>query len=124
MAEPQPSTITEGASDPHAPTSTAEDRKAAAALESLDTVEDSNNNGGDSKALDKAMKGLSVQEDKKSTGEEKTKKKIVVKVDAADIALLVSELEVPKQKATELLRANGGDAVKALGAYVGAAVVA
>lgn len=82
MAEPQPSSITEGAADPHAPTSTAEDRKAAAALDSLDAQEDSGEKKGvDNKALDKAMKGLSV----KAKGDEKKS----VKVEAADVALLV-----------------------------------
>jgi hypothetical protein len=32
----------------------------------------------------------------------------------------VAELEVSKQKATELLRANEGDAVRAMSAFVGA----
>jgi NACalpha-BTF3-like transcription factor len=35
----------------------------------------------------------------------------------ADV-LQVAELEVSKQKATELLRANDGDAVKAMKAFV------
>ncbi|CAO2657551.1 Nn.00g036770.m01.CDS01 [Neocucurbitaria sp. VM-36] len=114
MAEPQPSTMNEGAADPHAPTSTAEDRKATAALESLDAQEDGGEKKGvDSKALDKAMKGLSVKDKK---GEEKKS----VKVEAGDVALLVSELEVPKQQATELLRANEGSAVKAMTAYISA----
>ncbi|KAL6712440.1 hypothetical protein ACN47E_000317 [Coniothyrium glycines] len=114
MAEPQPSAIHEGAADPHAPTSTAEDRKAAAALSTLDAQEE----GGakkdvDGKALDKAMKVLSVDDKKK----EEEKKK-AVKVEASDVALLVSELELSKQKATELLRANQGNAIKAMTAYV------
>lgn len=84
MAEPQPSTIHEGAADPHAPTSTAEDRKAAAALSTLDAQEDpSAKKEIDGKALDKAMKGLNVKDGK---GEEKK----IVKVEAGDVALLVS----------------------------------
>ncbi|KAH7079177.1 hypothetical protein BKA63DRAFT_601374 [Paraphoma chrysanthemicola] len=115
MAEPQPSDVHEGAADPHAPTSTAEDRKAAAALSTLDAQEDtSEKKEVDTKALDKAMKGLGVKDGK----DEKAKK--VVKVEAGDVTLLVAELEVSKQKATELLRANEGDAVKALGAFVNA----
>ncbi|KAF1841832.1 uncharacterized protein K460DRAFT_369844 [Cucurbitaria berberidis CBS 394.84] len=112
MAEPQPSSISEGAADPHAPTGTAEDRKAAAALESLDAQEDGGEKKDvDNKALDKAMKGLNVKDKK---GEEKK----IVKVEAADVALLVAELELSKQKATELLRGNDGDAVKAMAAFV------
>lgn len=84
MAEPQPSSIQEGAADPHAPTSTVEDRKAAAALSALDELEDSaGQKDVDGKALDKAMKGLSA---KGAKGEEKKS----VKVEAGDVALLVS----------------------------------
>ncbi|KAF2032278.1 hypothetical protein EK21DRAFT_110222 [Setomelanomma holmii] len=112
MAEPQPAEVHEGAADPHAPTGTAEDRKATAALSTLDAQEESGEKKEvDTKALDKAMKGLGVKDRK---GEEKK----VVKVEAADVTLLVSELEVSKQKATELLRANEGNAVKAMLAFV------
>lgn len=83
MAEPQPSTVQEGAADPHAPTGTADDRKAAAALSTLDAQED---NGAkkevDGKALDKAMKGLNVTD-------AKTEDKKNVKVEPADVNLLV-----------------------------------
>ncbi|KAH7381714.1 hypothetical protein BKA66DRAFT_122761 [Pyrenochaeta sp. MPI-SDFR-AT-0127] len=116
MAEPQPSEVKEGAADPHAPTGTAEDRKAAAALESLDAQDDAGEKKEvDSKALDQAMKGLNVKDTK-------VKEKRVVKIDAADVALLVAELEFSKQKATELLRAHDGDAVKALNAFVTAPI--
>ncbi|RMZ72226.1 Huntingtin-interacting K [Pyrenophora seminiperda CCB06] len=114
MAEPQPSTVKEGAADPHAPTSTAEDRKAAAALSTLDAQEGTDNGEKkevDSKALDKAMKGLGVKSSEQ--GEKKS-----VKIEASDVTLLVNELEVSKQKATELLRAHHGDAVKAMTAFV------
>jgi len=85
MAEPQPSAVHEGAADPHAPTSTAEDRKAAAALSTLDTQDDAGEKKEiDTKALDKAMKGLDVKDKK---GEEKK----VVKVEPADVNLLVRE---------------------------------
>lgn len=131
MAEPQPSDINEGAANPHAPTGTADDRKAAAALSNLDAQEDAGEKKEvDGKALDKAMKGLSV---KGVNGVEKKS----VKIEVADVSLLVriqddechdqrekvdiskvSELELSKPKATELLRAHEGDAVKALRAYV------
>ena len=85
MAEPQPSSLKEGAAEAHAPTGTAEDRKAAAALQSLDAPDES---GGekkdvDSKALDEAMKGLHVQG-------KKVEEKKNVKIDAGDVSLLVS----------------------------------
>lgn len=89
MAEPQPNDVHEGAAEPHAPTSTAEDRKAAAALSALD-AQDGGDNGAkkevDGKALDKAMKGLSVK-DKAATDADNKKKN--VKIDAADVTLLV-----------------------------------
>jgi NACalpha-BTF3-like transcription factor len=114
MAEPQPASLQEGASDPHAPTSTAEDRKAAAALSTLDTQDDATaKKDVDTKALDKAMKNLDVKAKK---GEEKK----TVKVEAGDVKLLVAELEVSKEKATEMLKGNEGSVVKAMGAYVSA----
>ncbi|KAF1951762.1 hypothetical protein CC80DRAFT_495906 [Byssothecium circinans] len=115
MAEPQPSEIQEGAADPHAPTGTAEDRKAAAALSSLDAPTQEDEVAGkknvDSKALGEAMKGLSVKE---NAGEQKK----AVKIEATDVSLLVSELELPKPKATELLRANDGDIQKAIASFI------
>ncbi|KAF2021968.1 hypothetical protein BU24DRAFT_33664 [Aaosphaeria arxii CBS 175.79] len=113
--EPQPSAIQEGVSDPHAPTATAEDRKAAEALSSLDAVDadDGSKKDIDSKALGEAMKNLSI--DEKSAPAEKKK---TVKVDAADVSLLVLELEVSKPRATELLRLHDGNAVKAMSAFV------
>jgi hypothetical protein len=89
MAEPQPSNIQEGASDAPAPTGSAEDRKAAAALSSLDERDDadSGKKNVDTTALGEAMKNLDVSE-KKDTKEAVNKK--VVKVDAADVSLLVS----------------------------------
>jgi hypothetical protein len=82
MAEPQPPDVHEGAATPDAPSDL------TAALDAPDT-----SNGAkkevDGKALDKAMKGLSVK-DKKD--EEKKKN---VKVDAADVTLLVCYLHSP-----------------------------
>lgn len=128
MAEPQPPAVQEGAAEPHAPTGTADDRKAAAALSTLDAQDD----GGvtkevDGKALDKAVKGLSIKDTK---ADEKKN----VKIELADVNLLVcasmeqvllitddtqiKELELSKQTATDLLKAYDGSAVKAMTAYV------
>lgn len=128
MAEPQPPAVQEGAAEPHAPTGTADDRKAAAALSTLDAQDD----GGvtkevDGKALDKAVKGLSIKDTK---ADEKKN----VKIELADVNLLVcasmeqvllitddaqiKELDLSKQKATDLLKAYDGSAVKAMTAYV------
>ncbi|KAH7126907.1 hypothetical protein B0J11DRAFT_526737 [Dendryphion nanum] len=119
-SEPQPSSIQEGISDPHAPNSTAEDRKAAAALSSLDAPDDEAPAGKknvDTKALGDAMKNLNVGE-KTGVSTPAAEKKKAVKVDPADVTLLVSELELSKPKATKLLQAHDGDAIKALTAFV------
>ncbi|KAF9698727.1 hypothetical protein EKO04_002973 [Ascochyta lentis] len=112
MAEPQPSAVHEGAADPHAPTSTADDRKAAAVLSALDAQEESGvKKGQDGKALDQAMKKLRVKD---TAGEEKKN----IKVEPADVNLLVSQLDLSKQRATELLKAYDGSTVKAMTAFV------
>ncbi|KAF2105510.1 hypothetical protein BDV96DRAFT_655588 [Lophiotrema nucula] len=117
MAEPQPSNIQEGASDPPPPAGSAEDRKAAAALSSLDANDDAGEKKDvDNKALGEAMKNLSV-EDKEVVPAKKEEKK-AIKVDPADVTLLVSELELPKPKVLELLRQHDGDAVQAMKAWV------
>ena len=41
-----------------------------------------------------------------------------VKIDQADVALLVDELDLSKVRATELLRSHEGDAVLAMRAFV------
>jgi hypothetical protein len=83
MAEPQPPAVQEGAAEPHAPTGTADDRKAAAALSTLDAQDDSGmTKEVDGKALDKAVKGLSIKDTK--SDEKKN-----VKVELADVNLLV-----------------------------------
>ena len=85
MAEPQPSTVSEGAADPHSPTSTAEDRKTAAALSTLDAQDEAGEKKDvNSKALHKAMEGLSVKDKKKVDK--------AAKVEAGDVALLVRGL--------------------------------
>jgi NACalpha-BTF3-like transcription factor len=143
MAEPQPSGIHEGASTPSPPKSSKEDAKAAAALSNLDAKDDdSSSKKVDSKALEGAMKNLSVDE-KARPAEKKEEPKKAVKVDAQDVNLLVrvsgveggfmrigrwrglmvmqvSEFEISKAKATEILKAHDGDAVKAMAAFVSA----
>ena len=101
MAEPQPAVIREGvdAEDiehPPAPAN-AEDRKAAAALSSLDAKDDDESAAHkpdvDQKALGDAMSRLQVAGKGKDAGENKVKTegevKKKVKVDQADVALLV-----------------------------------
>lgn len=100
MAEPQPP-IHPGSVDledehPPAPVGGAEDRKAAAALSSLSSLNDdaaTPKADVDQKALGEAMSRLEVGKGKE--GEEKGKKAVEgekkkVKVDAGDVALLVS----------------------------------
>ncbi|KAH7270634.1 uncharacterized protein BKA55DRAFT_552281 [Fusarium redolens] len=94
----------------------AEDRKAASALENLDAADSPSTpqNVVDADAANKAIKSLGGA-NKTSTAAASHKN---VKVDAADVTLLVDELELPKAKATELLKNNEGDAVKAMRAFI------
>ncbi|EEU44141.1 uncharacterized protein NECHADRAFT_102329 [Fusarium vanettenii 77-13-4] len=93
----------------------AEDRKAASALENLDAETPSSAQNVDADAVSKAMKTLGGAAKSSSASAASHKN---VKVDPADVALLVEELELPKAKATELLKSNEGDAVKAMRAFV------
>lgn len=122
MADEQPSTVHEGATS-------AEDRKAASALANLDSnADDTSTQNQDQDAINQAMKRLggggasATQASKPSASSAKTPTAPAknVKVDAADVTLLVNELELPKAKVTELLKSHDGDAVKALKAYVAA----
>ncbi|PGH12473.1 hypothetical protein AJ79_04217 [Helicocarpus griseus UAMH5409] len=64
-----------------------------------------------------AKKGK-VEGAEKAAAEEKAAKKPVVKVSAEDVGLLVDQLDLTKIKATELLKAHDGDAVKAMRAFI------
>jgi hypothetical protein len=101
MAEPQPSTVQEGDTTESTPgTGAAEDRKAAAAMSSLDAPGEDDSTTTtkkeiDTKALGDAMQRLDVGAKGDTTQKERTdkaaaeKKAVVVKVDAADVNLLV-----------------------------------
>ncbi|KAK4227240.1 hypothetical protein QBC38DRAFT_478327 [Podospora fimiseda] len=120
MAEDRPTNVVEGASSAAAAdideetqpvAKSAEDRKAAAALSKLDATGDEEAAGHvDHEAAANALSAIFGTDNKKEVKK--------VKVDAADVALLVEELEFSKPKATELLKAHDGDAVKALKAYL------
>jgi hypothetical protein len=90
MAEPQPKTIHEGATtgDIEDEVQTAEDRKAAAALASLDARGDEGSSSAavDQDAANKAIKSLGTAP--AAAADKKEVKK--VKVEAADVNLLVS----------------------------------
>jgi NACalpha-BTF3-like transcription factor len=121
MADKQPPTVVEGATgdvdDERPAAKSAEDRKAASALASLDASNDDSSAANvDQEAVSKAMKALGGG----AGAAPKAAAKPAVKVDQADVALLVEELELTKPKATELLKAHEGDAVKAMSAYVAA----
>lgn len=124
-----PTTVTEGADPPDALPASAEDRKAAAAMSSLDVKSEEEpaqpKKEVDQKALAEAMKFLSVGEEKgKKAAEAGGKKKDVeapkpvIKVDQADVALVAEACDMNKVKATELLRRYDADAGKAMGAWV------
>lgn len=100
MSETQAPNIVEGATtgdveDEVQPTAkSAEDRKAAAALSSLDTRKDDESaaKNQDHDAVKQAMDKLSVLDKTNSDSKKKEEKKEVkkiVKVDAADVALVV-----------------------------------
>jgi hypothetical protein len=94
--EPQPSNIQEGASDAPAPTGSAEDRKAAAALSTLDAQgdEDSGKKEVDTKAMENAMKNLNVKDQKDGEAQKKA-----IKIEAGDVNLLVC-LQITKAKSS------------------------
>lgn len=134
MADKQPAKVVEGATtgdvDDDVPSTaaakSAEDRKAAAALSNLDATADdaAASRNIDQDAVNKAMKNLDTAAGAHSaagaapaSGAALPVRKNV-KIDAADVALLVDQLDLQKPKATELLRNHDGDAVKALTAYV------
>ncbi|KYK54556.1 hypothetical protein DCS_06516 [Drechmeria coniospora] len=102
---------------PTATKSSAEDRKAASALASLDANNDDSSAAKniDQDAVNKAMKSLGSGTGSSSSTQAVAKN---VKVDAADVALIVEQLELSKAKATELLKAHDGDAVRAMTAFV------
>ncbi|TVY25842.1 hypothetical protein LHYA1_G006197 [Lachnellula hyalina] len=131
MAEAQPPTVVEGATtgdieDEVPIAKSAEDRKAQAALSSLDAPRDddsSTTKDVDQDAVRKAMdriagKGAANGVLTKKEDETKVAVKKNVKVDQADVALLVEELELNKIKSTDLLKAYEGDVTQALKAYV------
>ncbi|ROT43643.1 hypothetical protein SODALDRAFT_327851 [Sodiomyces alkalinus F11] len=128
MSEKQPPTIVEGATTgdvedevPSTTAKSAEDRKAASALASLEGGDDAaGKQDVDAEAAKKALGSLSAAD--APGGDKKTMELPVrnIKVDASDVALLVEELEVTKPKATELLKTHEGDAVKAMRAFISA----
>ncbi|KAJ5384764.1 hypothetical protein N7517_002675 [Penicillium concentricum] len=113
--------------------SNAEDRKAAAALSSLNTNEIATEGtsagaplSANQEALGRAMSRLEIAAGK-DVGNKKTAegpktdgvvKKKIVKVAPADVTLLVEQLDLNKIKATELLKAHDGDATKAMKAFI------
>lgn len=108
MAEPQPHNVTEGADLPDVVPATEEDRKAAQAMSSLDATgnDEAPKKEVDQEALSKALKNFEISQGakKSSTGavvkKEEAPKKII-KVDPADVALLVCIKEciiVPREQ--------------------------
>ncbi|PKS12722.1 hypothetical protein jhhlp_000930 [Lomentospora prolificans] len=99
----------------------AEDRKAATALANLDARDESAAASNvDQDAVSAAMKTLGGGAAGAGAGASKglPVRNKNVKVDQADVALLVEELDLPKAKALDLLKAHEGDAVQAMKAYV------
>lgn len=93
--EPLPSDIQEGAEQPESLPANAEDRKAAKAMSKLDARGDEDaqpKKEMDVKALNDAMKNLGVgqKEEKPQAVKKEEAPKPLVKVDQADVTLLVS----------------------------------
>ncbi|KAL7268972.1 hypothetical protein RUND412_008383 [Rhizina undulata] len=110
MAEPTEVQAT-AAGDERPLPSNAEDAKRVKAMEAVES-NDSDAGGVtqvSAEALGKAMQDLSVS--KPSAGPKATS---VAKVNAADVTLIVEEMEISKVKATDVLRSCGGDVSKAL----------
>jgi len=145
MAEPQPPTVHEGADTTSVPASNNSDRAAATALSSLDTVDPTDSTPSstkkevDTQALGDAIRQLDVTSASSSTSKDsgaearkaaaekkreeerrKEEERKKVKVDAADVGLVAEACDVSKARATDLLKSYGGDAVRAMGAWVGA----
>ena len=116
------------------PRADAEGRKAAAAMSSLETRgeeegESKPNKQIDQEALGKAISRLELADragkvvagdkvEKWAKEREEKERRAKIKVDQADVGLLVEELDLSKVKATELLKSHEGDAVRAMRAFV------
>ena len=152
MSDPIPSATADHDTAGHTSISNAEDRKAAAALSSLNVSEIATEGASDGapetanqEALGKAMSRLDIAAGEgsmaKKAGVQKSAgggaKQKVVKLAAADIALLVSfydpseysqwliwfisqvdQLDLTKIKAMELLKLHDGDTLKAMKAFI------
>ncbi|KAJ5834823.1 hypothetical protein N7447_000849 [Penicillium robsamsonii] len=133
MSDPIPSATADPEAIEKNLPSNAEDRKAAAALSSLNPNEIATEDASaraplsaNQEALGKAMSRLEIASgqdlgNKKAAEGLKTDgvvKKKIVKVAPADVALLVDQLDLNKIKATELLKAHDGDAIKAMKAFI------
>lgn len=134
MSEKQPPQIAEGAQtatteEENPPlASNAEDRKAASALASLDSKAEGapSSQNVDQEAVQNAIKNLSGagKAPKKAAAAGLSKKtddapkKPLVKVDAADVTVVMEECEFNKVRATDFLRTHEGDLGSALRAFV------
>ncbi|KAF2719150.1 hypothetical protein K431DRAFT_287032 [Polychaeton citri CBS 116435] len=125
--EPQPSNFKEGKDAPDVIPANAEDRKAAAAMSSLDVHgeddESKPKKDVDMKALSDAINNLEKKPGQatgsaNASGAKKEEPKKPIKVDAGDVNMLADQLDLSKTKATDLLRAHDADAVKAMTAWV------
>ncbi|KGO71719.1 hypothetical protein PITC_027320 [Penicillium italicum] len=113
--------------------SNAEDRKAAAALSSLNSNEISTEVASagapltaSQEALGRAMSRLEIAAGHDSGNRkpaegpktDEVARKKAVKVAPSDVTLLVEQLDLNKIKATELLKAHDGDVIKAMKAFI------
>ncbi|KAJ5675504.1 hypothetical protein N7462_008401 [Penicillium macrosclerotiorum] len=133
MSDPIPSATADPDAVEQKLPANAEDRKAAAALSALNNSAVTGDvsfprgpSAADQEALSKAMSRLEVaagsNTEKRTAFDSQKKesevKKKAVKIAAADVALLADQLDLHKNKATELLKANEGDITRAMRAFI------
>lgn len=121
MAEPRPAQDEADEAAAALPKN-AEDRRAAAAMSSLETRGSADDSPAPTQSVDQERLGkamASLGETKVASGAQtKPEVKKKVKVEKKDVDLLVDELLLSKTQATKLLTKHDGDAEKAAIAYV------
>ncbi|KAK3694635.1 hypothetical protein B0T22DRAFT_437703 [Podospora appendiculata] len=125
MAEDkQPQNVVEGATtggdvddEEPATAKSAEDRKAANALQKLnDRDDEASSSGVNQEAVNNAMDALSGDVKGKGKAVDTNEDKITVAPE--DVKFIESELELKKSEAIDLLRKSKGDVVEAVATYV------
>ncbi|KAF8453127.1 hypothetical protein BGX38DRAFT_1268898 [Terfezia claveryi] len=95
--------------------------KALSSMESASTVSSTDDapstSSSDPSALGAALGSITF----KPAPETTSKPTVAVRVKAEDVAFIMEHLDLPKPKATDLLRRNGGELITTLRAFITAA---